>query len=112
MYVFVRKPFGWVLEARLMASDAQQFAHFGISVSLSGDTLLVGVDADDGAGNAAGAAYVYVRTESGWIEQTKLVASGVDELDFFGNPVDLDGDLAVIGAQLDENAAGAMTGSA
>ena len=50
----------WVETAKLTASDAASGDEFGISVSLSGDTALVGAYADDGAtGTDSGAAYEF-----------------------------------------------------
>gem|GEM_PF-3891769 len=41
-YVFVRSGMGWVEEAKLKAIDAQRDDRFGVSVSISGDTAVVG----------------------------------------------------------------------
>ena len=43
-------------EAKLTASNAAAEAEFGISVSVSGDTLVVGTELDDDAGTHSGAA--------------------------------------------------------
>ena len=52
-YVFEKPAGGWVNmteTAKLTASDGAAFDYFGISVSLSGDTALVGARYDDDAG--------------------------------------------------------------
>jgi hypothetical protein len=105
-YVYVKQGEDWVLEGTLSASDPQQYAHFGISVTISGETVVVGADADDELGDAAGAAYVFSRQNGVWREQAKLRASGGDQEDFFGYPVDIDGDTIAVGAHLDETPAG------
>ncbi len=61
-YVFDKPPGGWMNmteTAKLTASDAAFQDGFGISVSLSGDTALVGALADDDAGTDSGSAYVF-----------------------------------------------------
>jgi hypothetical protein len=59
-------------------------------VALSGETALLGIPSD-------GAVYVFVRTESGWIQEARLVAD--DATPSFGRAVALDGDTALIGAE-------------
>ena len=45
---------------KLTADDAAATDHFGISVSISGDTAIVGASLDDDAGSDSGAAYVFL----------------------------------------------------
>jgi len=58
-YVFTRSGGAWVEQAKLMASDAQESDLFGFSVSVSGDTAVIGAYAEDTGGSSAGAAYVF-----------------------------------------------------
>src|SRR5262245_21823419 len=74
-------------ETRLTASDAAANDQFGWSVSVSGDTVVVGALGDDNTGSA----YVYVRTGGGWIQQQKLTASDAAANDRFGRSVAIDG---------------------
>jgi FG-GAP repeat protein len=94
-YVFVRSGTSWSLQTKLTASDPSKNAFFGGSVTLLGDTAVIGAP---GANTAKGAAYVFARTGTTWTEQIKLRASDVDSLDFFGTAVDLFGDTLVVGA--------------
>jgi len=110
-YVYRKQGAGWDLEARLTPRDRKPNANFGISVAISGDTIVVGADGDDERGNAAGAAYVFSRLGGEWREQAKLLASDGDEGDFFGNPADIQRDVIVIGAHLNESSAGDASGS-
>ncbi|HZH15304.1 MAG TPA: hypothetical protein VE057_13205 [Archangium sp.] len=112
VYVYSKQKESWTLEASLSASDRIAYAHFGISVALSGDTLLVGADTDGTQGDAAGAAYVFVYKDGRWSEQAKLLASQGDEFDFFGYSVELQQDTAVIGAHLDEDSGGTHSSGA
>ena len=73
-YVFVRNGDIWTQQAKLTASDATQDDSFGVSVSISGDTIVVGAKfADDEATPAwfGGAAYAFVRNGTSWSEQAK-----------------------------------------
>ncbi len=59
-YVFRHDGSGqWVEETRLLASDGAVDERFGYSVSIDGDTIVVGVVFDDDNGNSSGSAYVY-----------------------------------------------------
>lgn len=89
--------------AELIASDGAVGDHFGGSVALSGDTVVVGAAADDIGGNSSqGSAYVFVKPAAGWAglltESAKLVASDGAREDFFGASVAVSGDTVVVGA--------------
>jgi hypothetical protein len=112
-YVFVRSGTSWMEQAKLTSSDPAASDNFGISVSLSGDTAVVGDNSDDHAGGTdAGSAYVFVRSGTSWMEQAKLTASDAATGDRFGVSVSLSGDTAVVGADGDDNAGGTDAGSA
>ncbi len=85
-------------ENKFIANDAAVYDHFGRAVSINGDYAIVGAClVGDGAG--PGAAYIFVRDgESGWTEQTKLLASDGEAGDFFGSSVSINGDYAIVGA--------------
>lgn len=92
-YVFVRTGTTWSQQAKLTASDAVADALFGISVSVSGDTALVGAN--------NGAAYVFVRSGTTWTQQAKLTESDAAVYDLFGVSVSISGDTALVGAYRD-----------
>jgi hypothetical protein len=110
-YVFVRSGTTWTQQAKLTASDAALEDFFGISVSVSGDTAVVGAYGDDGIGSNSGSAYVFVRSGTTWTQQAKLTASDAAADDLFGRSVSVSGDTAVIGAYGD-NGIGIDSGSA
>jgi FG-GAP repeat len=112
-YVFVRSGASWRQQAYLKASNAQAGDRFGYSVAISGDTIVVGAQAEDSSqttitnGSAAsadnsagssGAAYVFVRNGSNWSEQAYLKAGNADAEDAFGTSVAVNGDTIVVGA--------------
>lgn len=97
-YVFRYDGTTWVEEAKLTASDPQLFDNYGWSVSIFADWVLVGSPWHTDGASSAGAAYLYRYNGVGWADETKLLASDAGPGDFFGFSVDLDGDVAVIGA--------------
>jgi hypothetical protein len=105
-YIFVRNGSTWSQQAQLLASDAMNSDAFGLSVAISGDTALVGAYTDDvGSNGDQGSAYVFVRSGTTWSQQAKLTASDGSTNDWFGYAVALSGNLAVIGAPLDDASA-------
>ena len=97
-YVFVHSGTGWSEQAKLITSDGAPGASFGWSVTVHGDTAVVGASEDDDNGTGSGAAYVFVRNGVSWSEQAKLTASDATTYGFFGRSVAVHGDTAVIGA--------------
>ena len=67
-YVFELVGGTWIETQKLVASDAHADQGFGRSVALRGDVALVGAFRDAELGNEAGAAYVFERTSTGWVE--------------------------------------------
>ncbi len=112
-YVFVRSGGVWAQQAKLIASDAAANDRFGLSVAVSGDTVVVGAHFDDHAvGIDHGSAYVFVRSGGVWTQQQKLIASDAAADDQFGYSVAVSGDTAVVGAWADNHLGGNDAGSA
>lgn len=89
----------FVQRAKLSASDATYNNLFGESLAMSGDTIIVGAsNAEVGGVRGQGAAYVFVRSGTTWIEQAKLTANDGRREDSFGRSVAIDGDMAIVGA--------------
>ena len=105
VYVFTRDVSGtWTQQAELVAADGTTDDDFGSSVSLDGDTALIGAWYDDDNGDSSGSAYVFTRDVSGtWTQQAKLVAADGAPWDNFGESVALDGNTALIGAYRDDD---------
>ncbi len=97
-YVFRYNNGVWFQEAKLTAIDGATNDSFGISVSISGDTAVVGAVEDDDGVTDSGSAYVFRYNGSAWDEGTKLTASDGDEDDHFGNSVSISGNTVVVGA--------------
>ncbi len=95
-YVFVRSGGAWTQQAKLVASDAVNGDAFGISVSIQGDTAVIGA-----VGKSAnqGVAYVFVRSGTTWTQQAKLSASDAGVQGSFGSCVSVGGDTILVGAR-------------
>ncbi|MDY7109553.1 MAG: C1 family peptidase [Planctomycetota bacterium] len=101
----------WTEEEKLLASDGAEGDWFGSSVSISGDTVLVGASWEDHGAQDIGAAYVYRHDGSDWGEEEKLVAFDGSAGDYFGSSASISGDLVIVGAPRD-NDMGDDSGSA
>lgn len=109
-YIFMRDQGGadaWGQVAKLTAGDAEPGDSFGVSVAISGDTVVVGSALDDHDGTYhAGSAYVFMRDQGGpdaWGEAAKLTASDGENEDRFGVSVTIDGTTVAIGASGDDH---------
>jgi len=98
VYVFTRTGTTWTQQAKLLALDGAAGDQFGQSVSLDGDTAIIGAPFDDDSGISSGSAYMFTRTGTVWTQQAKLIASNGGALESFGFAVSLSGDTALIGA--------------
>ena len=87
----------------LVPDDASANDFFGFSVALDGNTVVIGAQGDDDNGDGSGAAYVFTRSEAGWIQQAKLTAEDGAAGDQFGGSVALSSDMALIGARRDDD---------
>jgi hypothetical protein len=110
-YLFSRSGSTWSQQAKLTASDGAVGDNLGISVSLSGDTALVGAYGDDDKGSSSGSAYLFLRSGSSWSQQGKLTAWDGAAEDYFGESVSVSGNTALVGAYRDDDKGGA-SGSA
>ena len=100
VYVFERTGPSWVETAKLIASDGAPQAYFGTSVSLDGDTVLIGAPWAAGVSQGtSGAAYVFERTPGGWVETDKLFMTPSWSGYGFGQSVSLDDETALIGVE-------------
>jgi hypothetical protein len=92
----------WSKVATLTTSDGVTNDKIGISISLDGDILVVGAPyADIGGVHNQGAAYIFVKPDTGWNDMTetaRITASDGAEDDWFGNSVAVYGEWLVVGA--------------
>ncbi len=102
-YVFTGAGASWSQQGKLLAADGGFANFFGVSVSVSGDTAVVGAPGQAGisADSGRGAAYVFARSGGTWTQQQKLLASDGAAGDAFGFSVGVSNDTAVVGSRLD-----------
>jgi FG-GAP repeat len=76
-YVFFRTGNVWAQQAKLTAADGLANDHFGYSVGISYDNIIVGAP-DDNVGAAAdqGSVYFYSRNGTAWQQDIRLSSSG------------------------------------
>ncbi|MFH1100607.1 MAG: PKD domain-containing protein [Methanobacteriota archaeon] len=85
---------------------------FGRCIALDGDTAIIGAYHEDHYyGSNSGAAYVFVKSGSTWVQKMRLLPSDGQAGDLFGCAVSLDGGITVIGAR-GANDAGNNSGAA
>lgn len=102
VYVFVRNTQGvWTEQQKLFVNDEIDELTFGRSVSINGDTAIVGapgfynnsIESDE-----SGSAYIFVRNVQGvWAEQQRITPNNGTIKGFFGGSVSIDSDTAVVG---------------
>ncbi|HKR22001.1 MAG TPA: hypothetical protein VJS17_05360 [Pyrinomonadaceae bacterium] len=97
-YVYVKTETGWQFQQKLTPFDAAPQKFFGMSVAVSGDTIVVGAHGDTNAGPVSGAAYVFERIGGTWLHKQKLTGSENSMGDVFGLSVAIDGNTIVCGA--------------
>jgi len=99
-----------VQTAKLTASDGKLGDGLGDSVSIYGNTIVVGAPGHHTRNRLQGAAYVFVKPSTGWqdiTETAKLTASDEGEADSFGQSVAIHGNTIAIGSTGNDNFQGA-----
>jgi hypothetical protein len=111
-----------VQESYLKAATTHAGDNFGYNVAAFGDTIVIGApseassatgvngDPSSTAAAASGAAYVFVRDGTNWIQQAYLKASNTGPGDRFGYRVAIWGDTIVVGAPQEGSAATGVNG--
>ena len=97
----------WTEQARLIASDGQAGDHFGESVDIHGDTIVVGAFQSDAGELDSGSCYIFARmsssdTPKNWTEVSKLTASDGEAEARFGESVAIWEDAIAVGAENDD----------
>ncbi|MCH7704854.1 MAG: FG-GAP repeat protein [Planctomycetes bacterium] len=103
-YIFRRSGSSWEFEAKLAASDGNEYGRFGSSVSFGADVLLVGASGANGPAEDTGAVYAFTFDGQEWSEIRKVTAPDATEDDFFGTVMAASGTTVVVGATGDDDA--------
>ena len=112
-YIYEYEGSDWTQKQKLVALDQQIDDRFGFSVSISGNTAIVGAPEEDTGGSKVGAAYIYQYNGSKWNQKHKLQPFSFDKEsgDNFGHSVAISGDTAIVGAP-GESTGGGNAGAA
>ncbi len=103
-YVFRRIDGVWTRVATLAAPDPVDLDLFGISVAISGDTIIVGASQGPPVLDRAqpGRAFIFENVAGVWTYAATLTANDGEDHDAFGIVVDIDGDTAAVSAIRDD----------
>ena len=93
-YVFTESGNTWSQLAELQGDDTAAGDNFGLSVSISGTTAVVGAPGHGGKGSA----YVFVETGSAWAQFAEVTGSDTAAGDGFRAAVSISGTMLVVGA--------------
>ena len=97
--IYKRAGAAWEEEQELIASDGEAGDQFGYSVSINEEFVFVGAHRDDNDnGPFAGSVYIFERTDAGWVEQARIIATDGALDDRFGATVSSRGSRLIIGA--------------
>jgi hypothetical protein len=88
-YVFTKRAGAWKQAAMLKGSDTVAPNYFGVSVAISGTTVVVG--APEHAPNSAGRAYVFAEEAGHWKQTAELKGYDTVARDSFGGSVAISG---------------------
>jgi hypothetical protein len=111
-YIYKRINETWTQVQKITASDIAVNDHFGRSVAICNEFIVIGApgeDEDASGGNTltrAGSAYIYRNIEGTWSQVQKIVAIERSAGANFGNAVSISGNYLVVGAQNDNETAG------
>lgn len=108
-YLFARSGMSWSLQAQLTAPGLATSDAFGSSVSISGESVVIGAP---GSSSQRGAAYVFARSGLSWPFEGKLLAPDGADQDQFGSSVGIAGNSVIVGSHFDTVGLQGQQGSA
>jgi hypothetical protein len=103
VYVYAKSGSSWVEQSEFTSNDGTIDDLFGYSVGISGSTIVVGAPNHVvGSDASAGAAYVFTKSGSSWVQSAELEASAPELDGEFGTAASISGStIAVTDPQLD-----------
>jgi hypothetical protein len=96
VYVFRKKGDLWQYESKIVSPDPEAEDNFGRALAIQGNLLVVTARKTN---LEEGAAYVFVYKGGRWINEANLEASDPTPRAYFGQSVDIQGDVIAIGAR-------------
>ncbi len=102
-YLYEKQSNGSVVQiAKFQASDPETDDHFGNSVAISGNYIVVGAFQEDTPNTTAGSAYVFKIDGATVTEIAKIQSTNIEGGDYFGISVAISGEYIVVGAREDD----------
>ncbi|MBI1289498.1 MAG: T9SS type A sorting domain-containing protein [Flavobacteriales bacterium] len=98
----------WNVDQKVVASDRNDSDNFGSAVALDGNRAIIGAYRQDYnlsgqiTGPSSGAAYIFEKDGSSWIQKQKVIAPNGSAYDEFGTCVAMEGDHALIGLESED----------
>lgn len=102
VYAFEFDGVDWVETQKLDSEGLTPDGRFGFAVAMSDVAAVIGAPGDVVNGLNSGSAFIFLFDGSQWIQQDKLTADDGEPNEQFGFGVAIEGDVAVIGAWLDD----------
>jgi hypothetical protein len=101
----------WTLSDEVYPPDPTSFQNFGVSLSVSGETLAIGAYNDPAVANESGSVYLFEKTGSNWEFFQKIFPSDGHAGAKFGHSLAIENNRLVVGSIYDQTLPG-ETGSA
>lgn len=101
-YVFNKPSDGWksmTANAILTPQVHQKYDHFGWSVDILNDQIIIGAEDADGIAENSGCVYSYIMPDGGWVDMTesgRLIPTKGDKYSTFGRAVSLLNDQIIV----------------
>jgi len=102
-YMYHYEDNAWVEEQQLKPLDSTPHDWFGFAVDISDDVAIISSYLDDDNGYDSGSAYIFRYEDGLWVEEAKLLPSDGGSYGYFGNDVALDGIIALVGMEKDDD---------
>lgn len=110
VHVFERLGSEWTHVAKLIGIDTAARDHFGNSVAVDGNIVVVGARDTDSAGADSGAADVFEKVGAEWVPSAKLLHRNAAPSERFGQSVSIHARTLLVGAP-GVNASGTRSGA-
>lgn len=98
VYLFVKDGLEWTIDAKFVESPPGLWAQLGWAVAIDGDRAIAGAPTPGLSEFQFGRAHIYHRVVGIWQHETELAPSLPELRDNFGISVDIEGEVAVVGA--------------
>ncbi|OPY32821.1 MAG: hypothetical protein A4E34_02198 [Methanoregula sp. PtaU1.Bin006] len=106
VYLFRKHGSSWRYEEKIVSPVPEEWDNFGRAVAVDGNRMVVTARKSS---LEEGSAYIFEKKGGKWVHKADLVASDAAPGAYFGQSVDIQGDLIVIGARnANPNEAGAV----